>query len=54
MELASRPMSPESTLRIRQRVRNEARRLRVSLAEAALHGGFAVGAVVWAVAAALG
>lgn len=54
LALPARPMSPSTTLRIRQRVRDEARRMRVSLAEAALHGGFALGAVVWAVAAALG
>lgn len=54
LELPPRPLSPQSTFRIRQRVRDEARRLRVSIAEAALHGGFALGAVVWAVAAAVG
>lgn len=53
VNLPSRPLAPEVTLRIRQRVREEARRVRVSLAEAALHTGFAVGAVVWAMAAAV-
>jgi hypothetical protein len=48
------PLRPEAERRIRGVVRAEARRARVALAEAALHGGFAVGAVIWALAAVLG
>lgn len=45
------PLRPEAEPRIRAVVRAEARRARVALAEAALHGGFALGAVIWALAA---
>jgi hypothetical protein len=48
------PLSPEARVRLRARVREEARRVRVGLAEASLHAGFALGAVVWAVAAVWG
>jgi hypothetical protein len=48
------PLRPEAERRIRAAVRAEARRVRVSLAEAALHGGFAIGAVAWALSAVLG
>lgn len=51
--LPALPLSAAATLRLRQRVRQEARRVRVSLTEAALHGGFALGAVAWALAAVL-
>lgn len=48
------PLSPEADRRIRAVVRNEARRARLALAEAALHGGFAFAAVVWALSAVFG
>ncbi len=48
------PLAPDAERRIRAVVRNEARLARVALAEAALHGGFALGAVVWALAAVFG
>jgi hypothetical protein len=48
------PLSPEAERRIRAVVRAEARRVRVTVAEAALHGGFALGAVIWALAAVFG
>lgn len=48
------PLPPEARVRLRARVREEARRVRVGLAEASLHAGFALGAVVWAVAAVWG
>lgn len=54
MTLNPIPLRPEAERRIRGVVRAEARRARLALAEAALHGTFAVGAVVWALAAVLG
>lgn len=45
------PLRPAAEQRIRAVVRHEARRARLALAEAALHGGFALGAVVWALSA---
>lgn len=48
------PLSPDAERRIRAVVRAEARRARLLLAEAALHGGFALGAVVWALGAVFG
>lgn len=42
------PLSDDALQRIRARTRQEARRIRVAAAEAALHGGFALGALVWA------
>lgn len=48
------PLSPEADRRIRAVVRAEARRARLALAEAALHGTFALGAVLWAVTAVFG
>ena len=48
------PLAPAVDRRIRSVVRHEARRARLALAEAAVHGGFAIGAVVWAVVAVLG
>ncbi|MDP2309890.1 MAG: hypothetical protein Q8P18_27980 [Pseudomonadota bacterium] len=48
------PLAPEAERRIRSVIRHEARSARLALAEAALHGGFALAAVVWAVAAVLG
>ena len=52
--LPPQPLSPQATQRIRDRVRAEARRMRVSLAESAVHVGFAVGALAWAAAVVLG
>lgn len=49
--LAPLPLRPDADRRIRAAVRAEARRARVALAEAALHGGFALGAVLWALSA---
>lgn len=46
------PLRVEARARIREVVRDEARRARVRLAEGALHAGFAVGALAWAAAAA--
>ena len=48
------PLAPEARVRLRARVREEARRMRVGLAEVGLHAGFALGAMVWAVAAVWG
>lgn len=48
------PLSPEANRRIRRVVRHEARRTRMALAEAALHGGFALGTAVWALMAVFG
>lgn len=48
------PLPPAAERRIRAVVRAEARRTRRLAAEAALHGGFALGAVVWALAAVFG
>lgn len=47
------PLSPTSEARIRAVVRQEARRVRLAMAEAALHGTFALAAVVWAIGAVL-
>lgn len=43
------PLAPDAERRIRAVVRHEARRVRLALAEAALHGTFALAAVVWAI-----
>ncbi|MFZ5482365.1 MAG: hypothetical protein ACOZNI_36725 [Myxococcota bacterium] len=48
------PLRPDAERRVREVVRHEARLARLPLAEAALHGGFALGAVVWALAAVFG
>jgi len=48
------PLRAAAEVRIRAVVRQEARRTRLALAEAALHGGFALGAIVWALAAVMG
>jgi len=52
--LATPPLPTETRARLRAVVREEARRVRVGLAEASLHAGFAVGALVWAAVAAFG
>lgn len=44
------PLSPAAERRIRSVVRHEARRARLAAAEAVVHGGFALGAVLWALA----
>ncbi len=54
MKLEPIPLAPEAERRIRTAIRHEARRARLALAEAALHGTFALGAVVWALAAVAG
>ena len=54
MTLEPIPLSPDADRRIRAAVRTEARRVRLALAEAALHGTFALGAVIWALAAVAG
>jgi hypothetical protein len=42
------PLASAADVRIRAVVREEARRARIRAAELALHGGFAIGAVIWA------
>jgi hypothetical protein len=41
------PLRPDAERRIRAVVRHEARLARLALAEAALHGGFSIAAIVW-------
>lgn len=48
------PLPPEAERRIRAVLRAEARRVRLAGAEAAVHGGFALGAVLWALLVVLG
>ncbi len=47
------PLEPAALARIRTAVRAAARRGRARLAEGAIHAGFALGAVGWALAAVL-
>ena len=54
MKLEPIPLAPDAERRIRAVVRHEARRARLAMAEAALHGAFALGAVLWALAAVVG
>ncbi len=54
LRLGPIPLAPDAERRIRAVVRHEARVARLALAEAALHGGFALATVVWAVSAVFG
>ncbi len=54
MKLEPIPLAPDAERRIRGVIRHEARRARLAMAEAALHGTFALGAVLWALAAVVG
>lgn len=54
MKLEPIPLSAEAERRIRAVVRAEARRVRLATAEAVVHGGFALGAVLWALFATVG
>lgn len=47
------PLAPEAERRIRARVAVEVERRRGELLEGALYGGFALAAVVWAIAGVL-
>lgn len=42
------PLDAPAAARVRAVVRHEARQARLRMAEAALHGGFAIAATIWA------
>lgn len=54
MNLEPIPIASTADRRIRAVLHAEARRMRIAMAEAAVHTTFALGAVVWALAAVTG